>query len=76
MNTSRYIGGMYMNTEQKFLELLKKMSAYSEALGIMYWDMRTGAPKKGLAARSEAVGTLSTELFKLSVSEEMESYLN
>ena len=51
------------------------MSAYSEALSIMYWDMRTGAPKKGIPARSEAVGTLSSELFKMSVSEEMEGYL-
>ena len=41
----------------------------------MYWDMRTGAPKKGIPARSEAVGTLSTELFKMSVSEEMGGYL-
>src|SRR5690606_34224332 len=56
--------------------LLKKMSAYSEALNIMYWDMRTGAPKKGIAARSEAVGTLSSELFKMSVSEEMGAYLD
>ena len=40
------------------------MSAYSEALSIMYWDMRTGAPKKGIPARSEAVGTLSSELFQ------------
>ncbi|WP_192597711.1 carboxypeptidase M32 [Sporosarcina limicola] len=57
------------------MALLKKMSAYSEALNIMYWDMRTGAPKKGISTRSEAVGTLSSELFKMSVSEEMEGYL-
>lgn len=36
-----------MSTEEKFVALLKKMSAYSEAVSIMYWDMRTGAPKKG-----------------------------
>ena len=65
-----------MTTEANFLALLKKMSAYSEALNIMYWDMRTGAPKKGIATRSEAVGTLSAELFKMSVSEEMGGYLD
>ncbi len=64
-----------MTTEENFLALLKKMSAYSEALSIMYWDMRTGAPKKGIPARSEAVGTLSSELFKMSVSKEMGDYL-
>ncbi|WP_342512177.1 carboxypeptidase M32 [Sporosarcina sp. FSL K6-1522] len=64
-----------MTTEEKFLALLKKMRAYNEAVSIMYWDMRTGAPKKGIEARSEAVGTLSTELFQMSVSDEMGSYL-
>jgi carboxypeptidase Taq len=68
-------GELLLTTEEKFLALVKKMSAYSEALSIMYWDMRTGAPKKGIPTRSEAVGTLSSELFKISVSEEMEGYL-
>src|SRR5690554_4945563 len=64
-----------METSEKFLAYLKKMGAYDEALSIMYWDMRTGAPKKGIATRTEAVGNLSAEHFKLSVSEEMESFL-
>lgn len=64
-----------MSTIEQFKALLKKMSAYDEAVSVMYWDMRTGAPKKGISARSEAVGTLSTELFKMSVSEEMKGYL-
>lgn len=42
----------------------------------MYWDMRTGAPKKGIPARSEAVGTLSTELFNMSISDEMAKLLD
>lgn len=61
--------------EKDFLAHLKKMSAYDEAISIMYWDMRTGAPKKGIASRSEAVGTLSAEQYKMGVSSEMESYL-
>ena len=68
-------GGILLTTEEKFLELLKKMSAYGEAISIMYWDMRTGAPKKGIPARSEAVGTLSSELFKMGISDEMEALL-
>ena len=32
--------------EKKFLEFVKKMSAYNEALGLIFWDLRTGAPKK------------------------------
>ena len=65
-----------MKTEENFLALLKKMSAYSEAVSVMYWDMRTGAPKKAIAARSEAVGTLSSEVFKMSISNEMAELLD
>ncbi|PZE21865.1 carboxypeptidase M32 [Paenibacillus xerothermodurans] len=62
------------NFEQKlsqFKTYLKKMKSYDEAIGLMYWDMRTGAPKKGIAIRSEVVGVLSGELFRMSVSDEM-----
>ncbi|MDF2961432.1 MAG: peptidase [Paenibacillus sp.] len=65
--------------EQKltqFKDYLKKMKGYEEAVGLMYWDMRTGAPKKGIATRSEAVGVLSGELFKMSVSDEMGEMLD
>ncbi|OXM87941.1 carboxypeptidase M32 [Paenibacillus rigui] len=70
--------GAYLLTtntfEQKlaeFKEYLKTMKGYEEAIGLMYWDMRTGAPKKGIATRSEAVGVLSGEHFKMSVSDKM-----
>lgn len=59
-----------------FKQLVKKMKAYEEALAVMYWDLRTGAPRKGVEARSEVIGELSTEMFKLAVSEEMGDYIN
>lgn len=58
-----------------YKELIKKIRSYEEAIGLIYWDMRTGLPKKGVEGRSEVVGVLSTEMFKLSVSEEMGAYL-
>lgn len=61
--------------KQGFLEYNHRMRSYSEAVGVMYWDLRTGAPKKGVAVRAEAIGLLSTEAFKMSVSDEMASYL-
>ncbi|MBC8079315.1 MAG: carboxypeptidase M32 [Gorillibacterium sp.] len=64
--------------EQKksdFHELISRMKSFSEAVGLMYWDLRTGAPKKGLEQRSEAIGLLSTEVFKMSTSAEMEDFL-
>lgn len=61
--------------EKKFLEYVKKMSAYNEALGLIYWDLRTGAPKQGMEQRSEVIGMLSSEVFKMSTSEEMAAYI-
>jgi carboxypeptidase Taq len=56
---------------QRFRSLMTQIKQYEEILGLVYWDMRTGAPRKGIGLRSEAVGALSSETFKLSTSEEM-----
>lgn len=61
--------------EKEFLEYVKKISAYGEALSLIYWDLRTGAPKKGIEQRSEVVGMLSSEVFNLSTSEEMAAFI-
>ncbi|TYR79986.1 carboxypeptidase M32 [Priestia megaterium] len=61
--------------EKKFHEYMKKIKSYHEAMGVMYWDLRTGAPKKGVEQRSEVIGMLSSEAFKLSVSDEMASFI-
>lgn len=58
-----------------FRELVRKIKSYEEAIGLIYWDMRTGLPKKGVEGRSEVVGVLSGEMFKLTVSDEMGQYL-
>ncbi len=55
----------------RFRELTRTLKQYEEILGVVYWDMRTGAPRKGIGQRSEAVGTLSSEMFRLSTSDEM-----
>lgn len=61
--------------EGEFIDYVKKMSAYNEALGLIYWDLRTGAPKRGMEQRSEVIGMLSSEVFKMSTSEEMAAYI-
>ena len=61
--------------EKEFLDYVKKISAYNEALAIIYWDLRTGAPKKGVDQRSEVIGMLSSEVFKMSTSEEMAYFI-
>lgn len=69
------MGASYENTLTEFRAYVKKMKSYEEALGLIYWDLRTGAPRKGSEARSEVIGELSSEMFKLSVSDQMGSYL-
>jgi carboxypeptidase Taq len=67
---------MTKQLETDFLKYVKKIKAYEEALKLMYWDLRTGAPKKGVEGRSEVIGLLSSEVYKMETSEEMESFLN
>lgn len=61
--------------ELKFLDYVKKMMNYEEALNVMFWDLRTGAPKDGVEQRSEVISQLSTDVFNMSISDEMASYL-
>jgi len=62
--------------EAEFLDFVKKMGAYNEALSLIFWDMRTGAPKKGIEQRSEVVGMISQEIFQMSTSQEMARYIS
>lgn len=61
--------------EAQFLAYVKKMMNYEEALNLIFWDLRTGAPKQGVDQRSEVIGMLSTEVFEMSTSKEMLSYI-
>ena len=66
---------MEKTMEQKFMDLLKEQSSYSEAIGLMAWDMRTKAPKKGMDNRSEVLGVLSQKVHELQTSSEMKHYI-
>lgn len=56
---------------EQFKAINTKIKQYDEALAVLYWDLRTGAPRKGMDTRSEVIGTLSSEMFKLSTSDEL-----
>ncbi|WP_379129790.1 carboxypeptidase M32 [Paenibacillus sp. sgz500958] len=56
---------------ERFSALLTKISGYNEAIGLLHWDLRTGAPRKGAEIRSRTLGMLSGEGFRLETSEEM-----
>ena len=61
--------------EIEFRNYVKKMVNYKEAIGVIAWDLRTGAPKKGLEQRSSVIGTISSEVFRMSTSEEMKNFI-
>ncbi|UVI27714.1 carboxypeptidase M32 [Paenibacillus spongiae] len=61
---------------QSFRERIGQIKSYEEALGVLYWDLRTGAPRKGLEPRSEAIGILSGQLFKLQTAPELGEWLS
>ncbi len=58
-----------------YKKLLQKIIAYEEAINLMDWDLKTVAPKHSIEARSETIGVLSSEVFKISTSKEMEELL-
>ncbi|NLP50997.1 carboxypeptidase M32 [Bacillus sp. RO1] len=61
--------------KEEYVNHINKMDSYNEALSLVFWDLRTGAPKKGVDRRSDVIGILSSEVFNMSTSEEMASYL-
>jgi carboxypeptidase Taq len=54
----------------KFKEALRVMDAYNHAMGVMYYDIETVAPKNAIGGFSETMATLSEITYKLSVNEE------
>ncbi|MBO4384983.1 MAG: carboxypeptidase M32 [Clostridia bacterium] len=57
--------------KQAFKERLKLLDAYDHAMGVMYYDIETAAPKNAAAGFGDTVATLSEVTYKLSVNEEV-----
>lgn len=57
-------------------ETLRIAGHHQQALYLLSWDNRTGAPKKGVQLRAEAIGTLSEEVFRMMTSEQMGEWLD
>ncbi|WP_028975547.1 carboxypeptidase M32 [Sporolactobacillus terrae] len=59
-----------------YTHYVKKIMDFNESIALAEWDLRTGAPKKGVKQRAEVIGTLSEEVFKRSTSDEMKGYID
>ncbi|THE09280.1 carboxypeptidase M32 [Bacillus timonensis] len=65
-----------LNTElqekvNQFKKLDEKITHLNSVLALADWDQKVMAPKKGRSLFANSIGTLSTEIFKLSISKEM-----
>jgi len=65
-----------VNKAEEFKKYVKKIQYYYQALSLIRWDIETGAPKKCIESRAQAIGEISTYAFEMSTSEKMENFLN
>ncbi|WP_047150490.1 carboxypeptidase M32 [Aneurinibacillus tyrosinisolvens] len=65
-----------VHTIKEFQSYTRRMTDYKEAVAVLSWDLATGAPAKGKAQRSEVIGMLSTELFKMGIAPEMKAFID
>jgi carboxypeptidase Taq len=65
----------YNEKEQQFLNYVREISAYNEAIALMAWDLRTKAPKNSVKQRSKSIGVLSQKIHQMSTSEKMKEFI-
>ena len=58
-------------TLEQFEQYLDKMKKYEHINTLLYWDMRTCAPKLGQTGHIDALTYFSTESFAMSTSDEL-----
>lgn len=63
------------NSVARLKDHMKKIEQYQTIENLLYWDLATMTPEKGVNSKAEAIGFFSTEAFRLSTSEEYGSLL-
>ncbi len=58
------------NAREELYSLQKKLAAYEHAVGLLYYDGTTTAPKETAENRGASLSVLTEEIYKLSTSEE------
>ena len=57
-------------------EHISKIEELNKLAGLAYWDMKISMPKKALEQRSNTLGYLSGEIFKLSTGDEVKEFID
>lgn len=60
----------FNESKEFFLNNLRRMNYMRAAEALLFWDMMTIMPKKGAEARAQAIGSIESESFRLSTSDE------
>ena len=60
----------YKDEFKKFLDYQLELKNIGDAAGVLYWDLATIMPPKGVERRSEVIGYLSQMSYKIETSEE------
>lgn len=61
---------------EEFKEYLKNIEYLKNSIEVLYWDMRVGIPVKAVPYRSDMIGYLSGELYKLKISDKMKDFID
>lgn len=61
---------------KEFREYVTQMKYYQEASSLIGWDLRTGAPKKGIDGRTKVLSMLAGKSFEIATSDKMGDYIN
>ncbi len=56
-------------------EYMSKMCDLNHAVQLMQWDLKTKAPKNAVDTHIAAISTLSTESFKMSISDQVKDFI-
>ena len=57
-------------------EYLEEMNQYEHVVSLLYWDMRTCAPKNGFEGHTNALTKFSTKQFEMATSEKLSEMLD
>lgn len=66
----------YKEKRQEFKEYLKMIEYLNSSIAVLEWDTMVNAPKKAINYRSEMLGYLSSESYKLTTSEKMKEFID
>lgn len=65
----------YNEKLKELKEIITKIEYLKSAVNVLYWDARVYTPKKGISYRSDVLGYLSSELYKLKTSETIKNLI-